>query len=333
VLNRLKELPVNKAYVIGSIMGVVYGVLARAVAATGVGEGLFGVMSLAFVFIVPVTMGVLTVSQVEQPSFAYRVFGPWIPTVLVVLVAFLFGWEGAICVIMALPILLFFASLGGLLGASRSARRSGVTPALAMVPFLIAPIEHGIRSPERLTETVTEIEIAAPPAIVWPLIASVDSIRPNEQRHALFTSMGFPRPVSATLSRPGVGGIRSARFERGLVFTETVTDWAPDHRLSFTIDPNTNAIPATTLDPHVTIGGPFFDVLTGTYELYPTNSGHGTRLILRSAHRVSTHFNFYAGWWANRIMASIQANILAVHKVRAESRREDKTTARDDLTL
>jgi hypothetical protein len=40
--------------------------------------------------------------------------------------------------------------------------------------------------------------------------------------------------------------------------------------------------------------------------------------VLRSRQRVSTRFNFYAGWWADRIMGSIQDNILAVHKLRAE---------------
>jgi hypothetical protein len=35
--------------------------------------------------------------------------------------------------------------------------------------------------------------------------------------------------------------------------------------------------------------------------------------------RVSTRFNLYAGWWADRVMASVQRNILVVLKQRAES--------------
>jgi len=41
-------------------------------------------------------------------------------------------------------------------------------------------------------------------------------------------------------------------------------------------------------------------------------------VVTLSFTRVSTHFNLYAGWWAGRIMASIQNNILRVHKARAE---------------
>jgi hypothetical protein len=123
--------------------------------------------------------------------------------------------------------------------------------------------------------------------------------------------------VAATLSRPGVGGVRTATFEGGVVFRETVTAWDEGRRLRFTIDPE--AVPASTLDPHVTIGGPYFDVLTGTYELQPLPGGR-TRLVLRSEHRVSTPFNLYAGWWADRVMRSIQRNILAVLRDRAERR-------------
>jgi hypothetical protein len=127
--------------------------------------------------------------------------------------------------------------------------------------------------------------------------------------------LGFPKPVAATLSRLGVGGVRRATFEGGVVFLESITDWEPERLLRFTIDPV--LVPSTTLDPHVTIGGPYFDVLTGTYELHPLPNGQ-TRLVLRSEYRVSTAFNLYSEWWAGRIMRSVQQNILAVLRERSE---------------
>ena len=74
----------------------------------------------------------------------------------------------------------------------------------------------------------------------------------------------------------------------------------------------------TTLDPHVTIGGPYFDVLQGTYRLEPLADG-GTRLWLESRLRVSTHFNLYSGPWADAIMRSVQETILVVERRRAEA--------------
>jgi hypothetical protein len=86
--------------------------------------------------------------------------------------------------------------------------------------------------------------------------------------------------------------------------------------LSFSID--VTDVPVGALDDHVTIGGPFFDVLDGTYELIAVDSSH-TIVRLTSRHRVATHFNPYAAWWAERVMSSIQRNILEVLRTRALS--------------
>ncbi len=309
---------------IGVGAAVVYGLCARFAASSGAdtsvtfGVGLF-VMTLGFIFVVPFVLGYLTVRPARDPSFAYRLFAPWLPSVITIGIAMAVGWEGVICVVMGAPVILVFSSLGGLAGASDAARNPVVMPVLLLLPYVLAPIEARRSPPQRFVETVAAIDIDAPPSVVWTLVTSVDSIRAEETRPALFTRIGFPRPISATLSAPGIGGIRRARFEHGLTFTETVTTWEPDSLLSFTIRPNTDSIPPTTLDPHVTIGGRFFDVLTGTYEIHRIGPSR-THLVLRSRHRVSTPFNLYAEWWADRIMRSVQDNILAVHRLRAERR-------------
>jgi hypothetical protein len=309
----------SRATMIGIVLGVAYGLFARIVISFSPRNGdWFGVMTIAFLGLVPIGIGILTTAQSEDQSLRYRVMGPWGPMFLTLVGTIVFALEGAICIFLAIPLVFPLASIGGLIGGL--IRRQGIaTRSLILaIPFLVSPLEMRVGNPLRMIETVREVTIDAPPAKVWPLVASVDSIRPEEQSKALFISIGFPKPISATLSHPGVGGVRSAKFEKGLVFTETVTDWVPERRLSFTIDPNTESIPPNTLDEHVTIGGPYFDVLTGTYELIPLDSSTRTRLVLRSTHRVSTHFNPYAAWWAERIMASIQTNILDVLEKRAE---------------
>ena len=120
-----------------------------------------------------------------------------------------------------------------------------------------------------------------------------------------------------TMWSPANAATVRATFTGNLVFHETVTDWAEPRLLSFRIAAQTDSIPPTTLDRHVTIGGQYFDVLQGTYVLEPLAGG--TRLRLTSKLRVSTHFNVYSGPWADTIMKSIQETILAVEKKRAES--------------
>jgi hypothetical protein len=85
----------------------------------------------------------------------------------------------------------------------------------------------------------------------------------------------------------GVGGVRHASFERGVLFIETVDAWEPERRLAFSIHAQSDQIPPTTLDEHVPVGGPFFDGLRGEYTLEPLPNG-ATRLRLSSRRRIST---------------------------------------------
>jgi hypothetical protein len=55
-------------------------------------------------------------------------------------------------------------------------------------------------------------------------------------------ALGFPRPIEATLDREGLGGVRRATFEGGVLFLETITDWQPERSLSFAIDAQTGSI-------------------------------------------------------------------------------------------
>jgi hypothetical protein len=140
-------------------------------------------------------------------------------------------------------------------------------------------------------------------------------LRPTWTHH-----IGFPRPIEATLSYEGVGGVRHASFERGLLFIETITAWEPQHRLAFSIKADSAHIPTTTLDEHVTIGGSYFDVLDGEYVLEPLSNGD-TLLHLTSHQRLSTNFNGYAGLWTDAVMQNLQTSILQVIQHRAEARK------------
>jgi hypothetical protein len=173
--------------------------------------------------------------------------------------------------------------------------------------------------------------IHAPASVVWENIRSVPAIAPAELPGSWVTRIGFPKPVAATLSHEGIGGVRAASFTGGVVFTETITRWQPDEDLQFSIRANTQSIPATTLDEHVSIGGAFFDVLDGEYRLEPRPGGVLLRLV--SHERLSTHFNPYAGLWTDAVMRSIQSEILEVIRKRCEGAQPGESRARAGLSV
>ena len=155
---------------------------------------------------------------------------------------------------------------------------------------------------------------------MWQEIASVRVIQQEELPDSWIYRLDFPRPIAATLDREGVGGVRTATFERGVSFFERVTRWEPGRALAFSIHADPDFIPHTAFDQHVIVGGRFFDVLDGQYEIEPL-PGNCCRLHLTSRHRLTTRFNAYAGWWSARIMGEIQGTILHVIRARAEAQR------------
>ena len=129
--------------------------------------------------------------------------------------------------------------------------------------------------------------------------------------------IGFPRPLEAKLVGDGVGAVRYATFEKGVLFIETINEWDSPHRLSFSIRADTEHIPPTTFDEHVIIGGKYFDVLTGTYWIEKIGDNN-VILHLSSSQRLSTRFNFYSHLWTDYLMADLQNYILGIIKKRCE---------------
>ena len=305
--------------------GLAYGLAARVLFALPKDGDWLGVMTLGFIFVVPAVVGFLTVylSPADfAKSYVYAALVPW-PVALVSLMVMMgVGLEGLICVVMMLPVFLATATVGALIAAAiRRAKRGRLNTAalgaVLLLPYLVAPAENAL--PAALQNRVVEnrVRIQASPETVWSQIVRVPPIDPAQYGTSFVHRIGFPRPVEATLSREGVGGVRHASFERGVVFIETVTTWEPLRMLSFTIHADPDSIPASTFDQHVTVGGEFFDVLDGTYEIEPVGPNEVV-LHLRSTHRLSTTFNFYASFWTDLVMRQVQSNILEIVKQRSE---------------
>lgn len=291
---------------------------------------LFEVMSCTFLFLLPVVSGVLTVyfSRDERVRNAwYCIVAPWLPVVVFIVITLMFSIEGWACWIMVFPLFLIGASIGGLIGKSIKNKKNDRTyvSVLVLLPMLISPLEHLIGSRQVTYKAYTSIDIVAPAAAIWKEVTRVTVIQPGQDRGGLTSFLGMPRPVEAVLNYEGVGATREARFTGGLVFHETVLEYIPQQKMVFSIKAHPHEIPSTTMDEHIVIGGKFFDVLTGTYELEQLGSGR-YRLHLYSFFKMNTTFNFYAGWWAKWIMKDIQNNILQVEKERAE-RNETTQTA------
>ncbi len=284
---------------------------------------LFSVMSISFLFCLPTVVGALAIyfSNLEQVrKLWYRLFMPWIPILIFLVITLAVALEGWACWLMVLPMFLIAASLGGLLGGYFKLKKQSTRvyiSVLALLPLLMSPIEAMVGSIPGTYEAYTFIDINAPADVIWSNVTRVREINEAQDKGWLTQTLGFPRPVKAELNYEGVGAYREAIFTNGLVFHETVSEYIHQQKMVFSIKAYPHEIPSTTMDEHVVIGGTYFDVLNGTYELEKLNDTTH-RLHLYSHFKLNTTFNFYASWWAKWIMKDIQNNILQVEKQRAE---------------
>jgi hypothetical protein len=316
----------------GLFYGIAYGLISRAIFALedfrieeNGGKPFFptyGLMTMSFMFIVPFVIGLITAYHQNKITSSRKIaiaIMPFFAIIGLVGISVLSGYEGMICALMALPVFLVMALLGGFIGVRIFKRnRTDLNISLiVLLPFIIAPFENQLRIEDKIFTEHTSIIINATDTIIWANITRVKPISDEENHNSLFQFMGFPRPLEAELDTVAVGGIRKAVFAKGLYFTETVTYMKPYRTLAFNIVADPKSIPPKALDEHVLVGGKYFDVLEGKYEIEKINY-NTMKLHLDAQFRLSTRFNFYSGLWSKLIMRDIQDNILEIIKIRCE---------------
>lgn len=316
-----KSKPIQLLIIIG--IPILFALIVRAIFGNEDWSSFLTLMSIGFIFLLPVGVGALTIalSRIENVrKFGYRVFMPWLPILGFFVLTLLLNIEGWACWLMILPVFLVASSIGGLIAGYYKLRKKNektYVSLIVLLPFFISPIEQAIGTIPGKYEAYTFIDIRSSKEKIWSNVVRVRTITKDEDKGSLAKALGFPRPIRAELNYEGVGAFRKAIFDKGLVFNEAVLSYEPQKKMVFAIKANPYDIPSTTMDKHIVVGGQYFDVLNGAYELEQLDDTN-YRLHLYSHFKLSTTFNFYASWWARWIMKDIQKNILEVIKERSE---------------
>lgn len=158
--------------------------------------------------------------------------------VLGILIAFL-GIDGFICLLMALPLALFLALIGVLLGkwVGYSLKPKSSTPLasffIALYPLLIF-IEQK-NPPEPVIHRVTSsVEIDADVNSVWDIVIAFPEMQ-QEPKGVFRYGIAYPR--RARIEGMGVGAVRYCTFTTG-DFVEPITRWEKPHHLAFDVVKN-----------------------------------------------------------------------------------------------
>ncbi|HTU66273.1 MAG TPA: hypothetical protein VMF52_09995 [Steroidobacteraceae bacterium] len=325
-----RRLPFSGWYAVGG--GVAAGLLLR-LAFSGKAGDAYGAMLASFIFGAPIAVAAVTVwlaERIESRSWAYYFFAPMLSVTLFVAGTLALNVEGWICAILILPL---FAIVGGLAGLVVGAicRATGrpkrtLVSCLAMLPLLGGSFEHLIPNAARERVQTREVFVAATPGAVWREIVDVPDIRPEEVGGAWMYRIGVPLPLAARGETRGDEHLRHIAMNRGVHFDQVASTWQEPGsgesgsresgvvvwRYRFAAD----SFPPGALDDHVLIGGEYFDIRTCTFTLTPTTGG--TRVSLSTRYRVSTHFNWYAGWIGDAVVGDFVETSLGLYARRAE---------------
>lgn len=311
---------------VGIVLGVLYGLTIRIAWDLEATNGFGNLVTVSFMFMVPYVIGFIRIhfeSKVHATLTTRQMITiPWQSIYIFLLTTVVTLLEGSICVAMALPAFMFFASLGGLSAGKLyqylNKKRNATLMSVALLPLLIAPVEvNFIKSSNRYT-VENHIVIAAPPEIVWQQLGIVDNIQPKEMALSLTSLIGVPRPLKASMNASGVGAVRTSVWEQGVVFKEVITSWIPNKQMTYTFDIDPDAIPDHALDKHVKLGGEYFSPVTGGYFLAQSGQGK-TVLTLKTTLIDNTNFGLYSRVWGELIFQDFHYSLLKLMKARAES--------------
>lgn len=220
------------------------------------------------------------------------------------------GAEGAICLLMAIPITVPCAIVGALVAFVAHTRRQPMPGTLGMI-VLVVPI--GLAAEPALLQTPpahvirSTIDIAAAPEEVWAHLIEFEPIAAPLESW-LFRA-GVAYPISATLQGRGVGAVRVCDFSTGR-FIETIRVWDEGKRLMFTVDEAPPPLEEWT--PYEGVHPPhlkgYFVAESADFRLIPLEGG-GTRLEGTSVYRNHMWPGAYWDLWSHAIVSSVHRRV------------------------
>ncbi|WP_346657786.1 hypothetical protein [Pseudoalteromonas sp. CF6-2] len=245
----------------------------------------------------------------------------WQPIFIFLFVSVITLLEGSICVAMALPAFMFFASIGGMLAGLCHRlwvkKSNKAVMSVALLPLILSPLEFNFLHLSKTYEVKNTIVINAPVDVVWQQLANVSQIHEGEYPSSFSHLIGIPRPIRADMSGDGVGAIRTSQWQKNVVFKEVITEWQPNEKMLYKFDIDPDLIPDKALDQHVKLGGEYFSPLHGGYELVASGKNQ-TLLSLKTTVLDNTNFGIYSRVWGEVIFQDFHKALLKLMKSRAE---------------
>jgi len=282
----------------------------------------YAAMEGAFVYLVPVAVGAVTVYIAEgtqRRSWSYYIWAPMIANCLFVLGTLVFLIEGIICAIIVIPLFAVLGAFGGvIMGAiCRATRwRKGAVYGFTALPVLLGMVPGNEVDSEKIGMVERTVIVEAMPEQIWKQLLNARDIRPDEVGDAWMYRIGVPLPIAGVTTRTSDGLVRKVTMGKSIHFDQVASEWSENRFVRWTYHFDKDSFPPNALDDHVTIGGQYFDILDTAYTLEP-RSALATKLSITIRYRINTQFNWYADGVAQILIGNFEEVILRFYGRRA----------------
>jgi len=302
----------------GATLGIVFRLIF-----SGKPGSIFAPMGSAFILIVPLVVGAVTVyiaESKERRSWRYYLAAGMLANVMFVLGTMVILIEGLICVIIIAPLFALIGAVGAIMMGAICRFTNwpkATTYCFAGLPLFIALSFPVVTEKIFIGEVTRTIQINSSAGAIWQQLLTVKGIRPDEVGDAWMYRIGVPLPIAGVTEQTSAGLVRHVAMGKSIHFDQFSTDWKENQFVRWQYRFSSDSFPPNALDDHVRIGGQYFDLIDTEYSITPTDSHH-SELRIRMHYRVSTQFNWYANGVAQLLMGNFEDVILKFYRERSE---------------
>lgn len=243
------------------------------------------------------------------------------------------GFEGIICLVMAVPVVLPIFVFGGLIGyaisnaiGKRILKDGAVIILTISVPFLMGFESHYSSAPVTRI-AVTTVTISGSVEDVWEEVIQFSEIPAPEE---FLFRIGIAYPTDARIEGSGVGAIRYCNFSTGS-FVEPITHWEKGKLLAF--DVTEQPEPMTEISPYTGIHPPHLDwAIQSTKGQFLLKDNEDGTVDLEGTTWFNTHMEPepYWSWITEKMVHSIHQRVLGHIKTTIESKEKPEITSAHD---
>jgi len=316
----------KKQNIVALVAGCLYGLLIRVVGEMNLLSDVFEIISFSFLIFTPFSIGAIAIyiaSKSRKILWKEQVFissGVMFFFLFSMFISFL---EGLICIVLILPVFMIASIVGGLIMGfviNHSKYSKGTLNTFLILPLLVNPIETMLPEMGSSNAVTTKLIINASPKEIFSELASVKDIKEHELGFSFMHFIGMPRPLEASMSGQGVGAVRTSRWDKGVSFDERITVWNSPHQLHYEFIIPKGSIPREALDRHVELGGDYFTVIEGGYDINVISSTV-SELTLTTVYENKSRLQIYGNLWAKYVLTDFHFSLLTLMKNRAENNR------------